>query len=163
MRHRTIIVMGVSGAGKSAVGSALSTHLGRRFVDADDLHPAANLAKMAQGHPLDDEDRWPWLDAVGEAAVADRESVIACSALRRRYRERLLAADPDAVFVVLDVAREDLESRVRERHHQFMPPSLLNSQLAAFEPLDSDEPGFAIAVRSSVADVVAEIAARLAQ
>lgn len=142
----TIIVMGVSGAGKSAVGAALAAHLGRPFVDADDLHPASNVAKMAEGHPLSDDDRWPWLDAVGAAAVASPGTVIACSALRRRYRERLLLAAPDAVFVELDVPREELERRVRVRSHEFMPSSLLDSQLATLESLESDEPGVAVVV-----------------
>lgn len=161
----TVIVMGVSGAGKSAVGSALAASLGRPFVDADDLHPESNVAKMAQGHPLDDDDRWPWLDAVGAAALAAPGTVIACSALRRRYRDRLLLAAPDAVFVELDVQRAELERRVRVRSHEFMPSSLLDSQLATLESLEADEPGFAIAVDpdESLAQLIGRIEAALTQ
>ncbi|MEL4320356.1 gluconokinase, GntK/IdnK-type [Leifsonia sp. YIM 134122] len=159
----TVIVMGVSGAGKSAVGSALAVRLGRPFVDADDLHPQTNVAKMAQGHPLDDDDRWPWLDAVGAAAIAAPGTVIACSALRRSYRERLLVAAPDALFVELDVPRAELERRVRVRSHEFMPSSLLDSQLATLESLGADEPGFAVAVdpAESLDDLIARIEAEL--
>ncbi|MET1016503.1 MAG: gluconokinase [Leifsonia flava] len=155
----TVIVMGVSGSGKSAVGSALAARLGRPFLDADHLHPEANVAKMAQGHPLDDDDRWPWLDAVGAAAIAGPGTVIACSALRRSYRERLLIAAPDAVFVELDVPRAELERRLRERSHEFMPPSLLDSQLATLESLEVDEPGFAVAV--DPAEELDELIARI--
>nr|WP_157488103.1 MULTISPECIES: gluconokinase, GntK/IdnK-type [unclassified Leifsonia] len=161
----TVIVMGVSGSGKSAVGSALAAQLGRPFIDADDLHPASNIAKMAQGHPLDDDDRGPWLDAVGAAAIAAPGTVIACSALRRRYREKLLLAAPDAVFVELDVPRGELERRVRERSHEFMPSSLLDSQLATLESLEVDEPGFAVAVdpAESLHELIERIEARLGE
>jgi len=137
---RAIVVTGVCGAGKSAVGAAVADRLGLPFIDADDLHPAANKAKMARGVPLDDADRMPWLDAVAGAA-ATGDAVIACSALRRLYRDRLRAGLPDVFFVQLDVSRAELERRVRERSHEFMPPTLLTSQLATLEPLAPDEPG----------------------
>jgi gluconokinase len=150
---RAVVVIGVSGAGKTEIGSAVAQRLGRLFIDADDLHPAANKTRMAQSWPLEDVDRMPWLDAVA-AAAAGSDVVIACSALRRRYRERLLNGMADAVFVQRDVSREQLERRVQQRSHELMPLSLLDSQLATLEPLAPDEPGLRISADKPVADVV---------
>lgn len=152
-----IVVMGVSAAGKSTVAAALAEASGAAFVDADDLHPEANRAKMRSGVPLDDDDRWPWLDAVGRVLAEhaeDRGAVVACSALRRPYRERLLAAAPTAVFVHLDAAAEVLAARAAARTGHFMPAGLLDSQLATLEPLDTDEPGFRVDVAATVDEVV---------
>jgi len=156
-----VVVMGPSGAGKTAVGAALAVDLAVVFVDADDLHPAANVAKMASGHPLDDADRWPWLDVVGET-LADLPGggVIACSALARRYRDRIRAAAPDAVFVELSVDRDELARRMTTREH-FMPTVLLDSQLAAWEPLAPDEPGVSVVNTGSVIEVAARARAAL--
>lgn len=137
--------MGVSGAGKSTFGAALADVLGRAFIDADGLHPASNKAKMAAGHPLDDTDRAPWLDAVAAAAVDAAPAVIACSALKRVYRERLSAGLGSAAFVELVVARSELELRLTARAHEFMPATLLDSQLATLEPLRPDEVGIRFA------------------
>lgn len=157
-----VAVMGVSGSGKSTVGAALADHLGVPFVDGDELHPAANVAKMAAGRPLDDADRAPWLDAVGGwlAAHAAAGGVVACSALRRRYRDRLRELAPGLVFVHLAGDRELVASRQRRRTGHFMPSSLLDSQLAALEPLEDDEPGLAISLDQDVAGIVGEYAAR---
>jgi gluconokinase len=103
---RTVVVMGVSGAGKSKIGSALAEQLGWTFIDADDLHPLSNKAKMAKGHPFDDADLWPWLDIVDETAQGP--AVATCSALRRTYRNRLLAGLYTAIFVELDASRPEL-------------------------------------------------------
>ncbi|MEV7692209.1 gluconokinase [Microbacterium sp. NPDC089189] len=151
-----IVVMGVSAAGKSTVAAALSARLDRRLVDADDLHPPANVEKMAAGIPLDDADRAPWLDAVGAALADDaagRGAVVACSALRRIYRDRLRAAG-DVVFVHLDADRAVLAFRASARENHFMPPALLESQLATLEPLSNDERGVVIDVDAPLADVV---------
>lgn len=151
-----IVVMGVSAAGKSSVASALSSRLGAAWVDADQLHPAANVAKMAAGIPLKDEDRWPWLDVVG-ARLAEQESVVvACSALRRVYRDRLRVARADSVFVHLTAERVVLASRAAARDDHFMPPALLESQLSTLEPLEPDERGVVIDVESPLSDVVDE-------
>jgi len=120
------------------VGAALAAALGLPFVDGDALHPAANVAKMAAGIPLTDDDRWPWLDAVGER-LAVSPIVIACSALRRVYRDRLRAAAPGIRFVLLDGSRELLAERMGARADHFMPTALLDSQLATLERPDADE------------------------
>jgi carbohydrate kinase (thermoresistant glucokinase family) len=150
--------MGVSAAGKSSVASALSSRIGAPWVDADDLHPAANVAKMAAGSPLQDEDRWPWLDEVG-ARLADQQAVVvACSALRRIYRDRLRVARPDAVFVHLTADRVVLASRAAARDDHFMPPALLDSQLSTLEPLEPDERGVVIDVELPLTEVVDQAA-----
>jgi carbohydrate kinase (thermoresistant glucokinase family) len=138
---RRIVVMGVSGAGKSTVGAALARRLGTPFVDADDLHPPANIRKMRDGIALVDADRMPWLDLVGEA-LAEASApgvVVACSALRRTYRDRLRAAAPDVVFVALEGDPELLAERMGARPGHFMPATLLASQLAAYESPGADE------------------------
>jgi len=149
-----IVVMGVSAAGKSSVASALSSRLGAPWVDADDLHPATNVAKMAAGIPLGDEDRWPWLDAVGARLVERENTVVACSALKRVYRDRLRVARADTIFVHLTAERAVLASRAAARDDHFMPPALLESQLSTLEPLEPDERGVVIDVESPLTEVV---------
>jgi len=153
--------MGPSGAGKSVVGAALAARLaerfpGVRFIDSDDLHPAANVAKMQAGIPLDDADRLPWLTLVGEALAADGAArVIACSALRLAYRDTIRAACQDAVFVELVVPADELGDRVGDRPGHFMPAALLASQLDTLEPLEEDERGIRIENTGPVDEVVA--------
>jgi len=152
------VVMGVSGSGKTTVGAALAEALGLRFVDGDALHPAANVAKMAAGIPLDDADRAPWLDAIG-AVLAGGQVVVACSALKRAYRDRLRAAAPGLQLVFLDGGPALLASRMTARPGHFMPASLLDSQLAT---LERPEPG-EHALTADIADPVAEIVAALVE
>jgi len=132
-----LVVMGVSGCGKSTVGQALAAALGWRFLDADDFHPPANVAKMAAGLPLVDDDRWPWLDRIAEELRAElaegRHAVLACSALREAYRERLRRAG-DVRFVYLQGDQATIAARLAARQHKYMPPSLLPSQFATLEP-----------------------------
>ena len=162
-----LVVMGPSGAGKSLVGAALAERLrhafpGIAFIDADDLHPAANVEKMRSGVPLDDDDRWPWLRLVGEAlAAGDAGLVVACSALRRSYRDAIRTACQSAVFVELVVPAHDLGERVRDRPGHFMPAALLASQLEALEPLAEDEPGVRVDNVGPVEDVVSRAIAAL--
>lgn len=141
----TIIVMGVSGAGKSVVMTALVDRLGWATAEGDDFHPPSNVEKMRAEVALSDEDRWPWLDAIaawiGEQEAAGRDAIVTCSALRRSYRDRLRRGHPSIRFAHLVVSRDQLATRVAARTDHFMPPSLLDSQLASLEPLSADEPG----------------------
>jgi carbohydrate kinase (thermoresistant glucokinase family) len=147
-----VVVMGVSGAGKSTVGAALAERLGAAFVDSDSLHPQANVEKMAAGTPLTDEDRWPWLDLVGAELAANHPDgiVVACSALKRAYRDAIRAKAPSAVFVQLDVELPLLQDRVARRPGHFMPASLLTSQLETLEPLEPDEAGLTVTTREGI-------------
>jgi len=133
--------MGATGVGKTTVGSALAQMLDVPFVDADDLHPAANVAKMSRGEPLDDADRALWLDAVGRWLAAHPDGVAACSALRRRYRDVLRSHAPEVRFLHLVGAADTLRPRLEQRPGHFMPGSLVASQLATLEPLGPDEDG----------------------
>ncbi len=152
-----IVVMGVSGSGKSTVGAALAAALGVPFADGDDFHPDSNRQAMAAGIPLTDADREPWLAALRAwAAARDGGCVLACSALRRAYRDVLRGAGPDVVFVHLDVPAATLRSRMLARAGHFMPASLLDSQLSTLEPLGHDEPGVRLSASPDVATVAAE-------
>lgn len=141
-------MMGVSGSGKTTVGTALAERLGLRFVDADALHPAANVEKMAAGTPLTDDDRRPWLAAVGDALAAADEPgmVMACSSLRRSYRDAIRSRAAGVLFVHLTAPVEVLRERIGHRHGHFMPASLLDSQLETLEPLGADEQGSTVDV-----------------
>jgi gluconokinase len=153
-----IVVMGVSGTGKTSVGEELAEELGCEFVEGDSLHPRRNIEKMEHGTPLTDEDRWPWLQAIAEmVAVRDHEgtsTVVTCSALKRKYRDVLRDAAP-TFFVHLDAPFELLEARMQQRTKHFMPTSLLRSQVDTLEPLDDDEAGAVVDV-SPALDVVVE-------
>ncbi|SEI94663.1 gluconokinase [Demequina mangrovi] len=159
-----IVVMGPTSTGKSTVGAALAAALGIPFVDGDDLHPPANVAKMATGTPLADEDRWPWLDRVGEAlaeAAASGGAVVACSALRRAYRDRIRAAAPGASFLELSLSEEEALRRCAAREGHFMPAALVASQFATLEPLEGGEAGLRIEATAPVAEIVAAAVASL--
>jgi gluconokinase len=136
-----IVVMGVSGCGKTSLGSKLAQRLGGRFVDGDDLHPPENRAKMAAGQPLDDVDRAPWLGLVGKTlAASDGPVIVACSALRRAYRDTIRRhAGGDVLFLHLDGPRDVIAARMAKRTGHYMPLSLLDSQIATLEPPDPDE------------------------
>lgn len=152
-----VVVMGVSGAGKSTVGAALAERLGVPFADGDDLHPAENIAKMSAGRPLDDADRGPWLEAVGRwlAGHAGSGGVITCSALKRSYRDLLRRFAPDAELVHLHGRHDVIARRQADRPGHFMPPSLLASQFAALEPLDDTvEAGVVLDVDGDVSSIV---------
>jgi gluconokinase len=156
----SVVVMGVSGSGKSTDGQALAARLGIPFTDGDDLHPAANLRKMTDGIPLTDADRWPWLDAVG-AVLAEGAHVVACSALRRAYRDRLRAAARfDLVY--LHGTRELLAERLGHRTGHFMPATLLDSQLATLEAPGPDEHPIALDVARPVDELVEDALRALA-
>lgn len=155
--------MGVTGCGKSTVGAQLGLDLDAPFRDGDDLHSEASVAKMSAGVPLTDEDRWPWIDAVATWLAGRERGIIACSALRRAYRDRIRAsAGEGVVFIHLGAPQEVLEGRVRRRlitEGHFAPPGLLDSQYATLEPLEADERGGIIEVDTHSADQAA-VAAR---
>jgi gluconokinase len=157
---RPVVVMGVSGSGKTTVGAALADALGLPFVDGDALHPAANVAKMAVGIPLDDADRAPWLGAIGRVLAAG-PVVVACSALKRVYRDRLRAAAPALQLVLLDGGRELLASRMAARPGHFMPTTLLDSQLATLERPGPDEHALTAEIADPVAEIVTSLAERM--
>ncbi|MCZ2525803.1 gluconokinase [Streptomyces sp. HB2AG] len=147
--------MGVSGSGKTTVGGLLADRLGVPYAEADDFHPPANIAKMSAGVPLDDEDRRPWLDAIA-AWARDRGSrggVVSCSALARRYRDRLRENAPGLFFLHLDGDFDLIAGRVARREGHFMPPSLLRSQFDALEPLGADERGAVVGVEGDAGEV----------
>lgn len=155
-----IVVMGVSGSGKSTVGEALASALGWKFVEGDAFHPAANVAKMHAGQPLDDEDRRPWLAALAAEIAKDdaagRPSVIGCSALRRAYRDILRSGAADVRFLHVHGDKALLAERVSHRPGHFFPAALLDSQLATLEPLGPDERGSVVDIACPVEAMVAE-------
>ena len=157
-----VVVMGVSGCGKSHVGAALAARLGIGWRDGDDLHPAENLAKMRAGQALEDGDRWPWLDRVAAALRSEAPLVIGCSALRRSYRDRIRAgAGGPVAFVHLTGSPALIAARMAARQGHFMPPALLDSQLATLEPPDADETALTLDVATTPEALVATAAAWL--
>ncbi|WP_414685138.1 MULTISPECIES: gluconokinase [unclassified Microbacterium] len=158
-----LVFMGVAGTGKSTVAAMLAGRLGWTFEEGDDLHPEANVKKMASGTPLDDEDRWPWLDRIAEwideRIAAGEPGIITCSALKRSYRDVLRR---EAVtFVHFAGDRELILERMMRRQGHFMPTALLDSQFATLQPLDADEKAIEVAIDATPQEQTAEIATRL--
>ncbi len=162
----SIVVMGVSGSGKSTVAARLAADLNADYLDGDWLHPADNISKMAKGEPLDDDDRQPWLRAIGDQVNATTRqggrSVVACSALKRAYRDVLRAHVPTLFFVFLDGSFELIKERMETRTHEFMAPSMLESQFAILEPLESDEYGQRVECSLDPAEISFLVRSRLA-
>jgi gluconokinase len=162
---QTIIVMGVSGVGKTTVAQGIARAMGWEFAEGDDFHSAANKAKMAAGHPLTDEDRWPWLRSIAawidDYAAAGRSSVVTCSALRRVYRDLLRDNRSGVRFCELEAPERLIADRLANRRGHYMPASLLGSQLATLEPLQADEPGVVVSVAATPDQIVAEALAKL--
>lgn len=158
-----LVIMGVAGTGKSTVAGLLAGQLGWELAEGDDLHPEANVAKMSSGVPLTDEDRWPWLDRIADwihtQIQAGRSGIITCSALKRAYRDRM--REPGVVFVHLDGTAEQIGARLSKRLDHFMPASMLESQLATLEPLESDEAGLVVPLGKTSVEEVADIIAQL--
>lgn len=148
-----VVVCGVAGAGKTVVGRRLAEILGCPFLDADDFHSAANKAKMASRTPLSDDDRWPWLDALNQALRERPDVVLACSALKQVYRDRLQTGIDELRWIALVGSREVLQSRIDARVDHFMPPDMLESQLATWEPMVE---GASIDVSAALDDVVGQ-------
>jgi gluconokinase len=160
-----LIVAGVSGSGKTTVGAMLADRLGWRFVDADDFHPAANIEKMRAGIPLTDADRWPWLRSIAawmdERIAGGESAVLACSALKRAYRDVLLGGRPQARMVFLAVGPQVLVQRLTARHGHFFPGQLLGTQLDTLESPQPDEHVITVSETGEPADTVASIVAVL--
>jgi len=160
-----IVVMGVSGCGKSTVAARLAQRLGWEFAEADAFHSPANIEKMRSGTALTDEDRWPWLDAIaawiGAARAQGRPCIVACSALKRRYRERLAAGHDDVRFVYLQGAYETVAARLASRSGHYMPLSLLQSQYDALEEPATDEKAIMVSIERPVEALVEELASTL--
>jgi gluconokinase len=159
-----VIIFGVSGAGKTTVGKLLARELGWRFIEADDFHPAANIEKMRNGHPLTDEDRWPWLDSlrkqIEQLLSAGENAVLACSALKRPYRDRLRVSDK-VKFVFLRGDYALVEKQLRRRHGHFMNAALLQSQFDDLEEPQPDEHALTVELGPTPQEIVAEIEAKL--
>ena len=161
VRPRVLVVMGVSGSGKSSIALRLRDELGWPFQEGDELHPKENVAKMAAGIPLTDEDRGPWLDIcarwIRERLEAGTGGLLTCSALRRIYRERLGAGLPDLYFLYLKVPEDVLRARLERRRGHYMPPSLLPSQLRTLEEPAADEPALVVPVEQTVDQTAADV------
>ncbi|MER5602198.1 gluconokinase [Streptomyces sp. NPDC002265] len=160
---QVVVVMGVAGTGKTTIGPLLAARLGVPYAEGDDFHPQDNIDRMSAGIPLTDEDRWPWLDAIGGWAHgrAGLGGVVSCSALKRSYRDRLRASAPDLVFVHLAGDRALIEDRMSHRQGHFMPTALLDSQFATLQPLEADEAGVTVDVAGGPEDITARAAAAL--
>jgi gluconokinase len=162
-----VLVMGVSGSGKTTIGAMLAGRLGWPYAEADDFHPPANVAKMAAGHPLTDEDRWPWLEAIGrwidERRAAGESAVVSCSALKRSYRDLLRRGQPELYLVYLDGSREIIGERMVARQGHFFTAEMLDSQFEALEPPEPDEDVLTVPVTASPPEIVEEILVGLAR
>ena len=162
---RALIVMGVSGSGKTTIGEQLAAKIGWRYEDADIFHPASNVAKMSAGHPLTDEDRWPWLQAIADeidrVCRAGQNAVIACSALKRAYRDILLHGRNDVRIIFLRGTQDLIANRLAERKGHFMPAGLLASQFKTLEPPDASENTVIVSIDASVDAIVDDIVRQL--
>ena len=156
-----LVVMGVSGCGKSTVAGLLSARLGWSFMEGDSLHPDVNIAKMESGQPLNDEDRWPWLNRVAAwiegQHPAGQDGIITCSALKRSYRDVLNRRGEGVVFVYLAGERQTLEDRMQARVGHFMPPGMLASQLETLEEPRPDEPSIRVPIEQSSAEIAEQV------
>lgn len=161
-----VVLMGVSGCGKTSVASLLHDRTGDPYAEADDFHPEANKQKMASGHPLNDEDRWPWLrslrDWMNENAAEGRNTIVTCSALKRSYRDLLAEADGTVVFAHLHGPMELIAERLAHRSGHFMPNSLLPSQFDTLEPLGDDEVGIVLDITKTPEELADEVQAFIA-
>jgi gluconokinase len=162
---RVVVAMGVSGSGKTTVGVELAKALGWRFQEGDALHPAANVEKMRHAIPLTDEDRWPWLHAIAEVIDGWRakreQGVLACSALKRAYRDIIIGTRGDAALVYLQGSKELIAARMAARHDHFMPVALLDSQFATLEEPGADERPIVVSIDQPAADIVHQVVAWL--
>jgi gluconokinase len=160
-----LVVMGVSGSGKSTIADSLAARLGWRCEDGDKFHPASNVVKMSAGHPLTDEDRWPWLQAIADeidrVCKAGERAVIACSALKRTYRDILVHGRNDVRIIFLNGTQELIAGRLAARKGHFMPPGLLTSQFATLQPPDANEHPVTVSIDAKVETIIDDIIRQL--
>ena len=160
-----LVVMGVSGSGTSTIAEHLATRIGWRYVDGDLFHPPANVAKMSAGHPLSDEDRWPWLQAIADEidrlSAAGSRAVVACSALKRSYRDILVHGREDVRIVYLDGTQALIAKRLAARKGHFMPPGLLDRQFRTLEPPQPNERPITASIDAAVEDIIDDIVRQL--
>jgi len=160
-----LVVMGVSGSGKSTIADKLAERLSWTYEDGDRFHPASNVAKMSAGHPLTDEDRWPWLQAIADEidrlCMAGEHAVIACSALKRAYRDVLVHGRSDVRIVYLNGTQQLIAHRLAQRKGHFMPPGLLDSQFRTLQPPDASERPVTVSIDASVEAIVDDIVRQL--
>ena len=160
-----LVVMGVSGSGKSTIADSLAARLGWRCEDGDRFHPASNVAKMSAGHPLTDEDRWPWLQAIADeidrVCKAGERAVIACSALKRAYRDILVHGRNDVRIIFLNGTQELIAGRLAARKGHFMPPGLLTSQFAKLQPPEANEHPVTVSIDAKVETIIDDIIRKL--
>ena len=160
-----LVVMGVSGSGKSTIADSLAARLGWRCEDGDKFHPASNVAKMSGGHPLTDEDRWPWLQAIADeidrVCKAGERAVIACSALKRAYRDILVHGRNDVRIIFLNGTQELIAGRLAARKGHFMPPGLLTSQFTTLQPPEANEHPVTVSIDAKVETIIDDIIRQL--
>ncbi|MDW6094451.1 gluconokinase [Vibrio rhizosphaerae] len=165
MSGSSIVVMGVCGCGKSTIGARLANRLGRKFIDGDDLHPRANIQKMAAGQPLDDTDRQPWLERIRDAAYSleskNEHGVLVCSALKKAYREQIREGNHNVTFVFLDGDMDLILTRMRQRQGHFMKENMVKSQFDTLERPDHEPQTFIVSIEGSIEQVVERIVAAL--
>lgn len=162
-RARILVVMGVAGSGKSTIGEALADALGCAYLDGDEYHPEANIKKMARGEPLNDEDRWPWLETFAKTLASRKGQIVGgCSSLKRAYRDRIRGSAGEPVcFIYLKGTRDLIGQRMEARTGHFMPTSLLDSQFATLEEPAPDENAISVGIDQTTSEIVGEILAKL--
>ena len=165
MAGSSVIVMGVCACGKSTIGEHLATKLGRKFIDGDDLHPRANIQKMASGQPLNDDDRMPWLERIRDAAFSleskNEHGIIVCSALKKKYRDQIREGNENVTFLFLDGSKDLIMERMRQRQGHFMKENMVNSQFETLERPDAEPQTIVVDIDCSIEEIVAKAAEQL--
>ncbi|EGU37354.1 thermoresistant gluconokinase [Vibrio ichthyoenteri ATCC 700023] len=165
MAGSSVIVMGVCACGKSTIGEQLAQKLGRKFIDGDDLHPRANIQKMASGQPLNDDDRKPWLERIRDASYSleskNEHGIIVCSALKKKYRDQIREGNENVTFLFLDGSKDLIMERMRQRQGHFMKENMVNSQFETLERPDSEPQTIVVSIDCSIAEIVDNAAQQL--
>lgn len=165
MAGSSVIVMGVCACGKSTIGEQLAQKLGRKFIDGDDLHPRANIQKMASGQPLNDDDRKPWLERIRDASYSleskNEHGIIVCSALKKKYRDQIREGNDNVTFLFLDGNKELIMDRMRQRQGHFMKENMVNSQFETLERPDAEPQTIVVGIDCSIEEIVDNAAQQL--